>query len=122
MKREPGTVLLFRISGVPVFVHWSVLVCAALLYWLAKYDAQSAAGLLVSYFALIALHETAHAIAAMSFGLQVFSVSISGVGGLCRFQTPTSYGPALFISRSEEHTSELQSLRHLVCRLLLEQK
>src|SRR5258705_6142981 len=24
--------------------------------------------------------------------------------------------------RSEEHTSELQSLRHLVCRLLLEQK
>src|SRR5437899_4337980 len=29
-------------------------------------------------------------------------------------------GEALF--RSEEHTSELQSLRHLVCRLLLEKK
>src|SRR5262245_64849139 len=29
---------------------------------------------------------------------------------------PTGYG------RSEEHTSELQSLRHLVCRLLLEKK
>src|SRR5262245_29635781 len=29
------------------------------------------------------------------------------------FQTPV---------RSEEHTSELQSLRHLVCRLLLEKK
>src|SRR5947199_2559149 len=28
--------------------------------------------------------------------------------------------PPLF--RSEEHTSELQSLRHLVCRLLLEKK
>src|SRR5258705_6666970 len=26
------------------------------------------------------------------------------------------------LSRSEEHTSELQSLRHLVCRLLLEKK
>src|SRR5258705_6874593 len=26
------------------------------------------------------------------------------------------------IDRSEEHTSELQSLRHLVCRLLLEKK
>src|SRR5438045_4808748 len=26
------------------------------------------------------------------------------------------------ILRSEEHTSELQSLRHLVCRLLLEKK
>src|ERR1035438_12264 len=27
-----------------------------------------------------------------------------------------------FQERSEEHTSELQSLRHLVCRLLLEKK
>src|SRR5947199_3764539 len=30
--------------------------------------------------------------------------------------------PAPLQERSEEHTSELQSLRHLVCRLLLEKK
>src|ERR1035441_1928422 len=30
--------------------------------------------------------------------------------------------PVLLDERSEEHTSELQSLRHLVCRLLLEKK
>src|ERR1039458_9415413 len=30
--------------------------------------------------------------------------------------------PGLSDVRSEEHTSELQSLRHLVCRLLLEKK
>src|SRR5947199_7268498 len=35
-------------------------------------------------------------------------------GGGCR--------SARRIARSEEHTSELQSLRHLVCRLLLEKK
>src|SRR5258705_8903105 len=29
---------------------------------------------------------------------------------------------AMITYRSEEHTSELQSLRHLVCRLLLEKK
>src|SRR5262245_65025124 len=29
---------------------------------------------------------------------------------------------ARLLPRSEEHTSELQSLRHLVCRLLLEKK
>src|SRR5436853_1151451 len=29
---------------------------------------------------------------------------------------------SVMVSRSEEHTSELQSLRHLVCRLLLEKK
>src|SRR5205814_8577833 len=37
---------------------------------------------------------------------------------LCR--TPAA--AVLDIARSEEHTSELQSLRHLVCRLLLEKK
>src|SRR5258705_5252141 len=30
--------------------------------------------------------------------------------------------PLSDVLRSEEHTSELQSLRHLVCRLLLEKK
>src|SRR5437899_7796823 len=30
--------------------------------------------------------------------------------------------PQRRLDRSEEHTSELQSLRHLVCRLLLEKK
>src|SRR5205814_9820662 len=34
-----------------------------------------------------------------------------------RTMVPTARDP-----RSEEHTSELQSLRHLVCRLLLEKK
>src|SRR5437899_6375685 len=29
---------------------------------------------------------------------------------------------SMLAERSEEHTSELQSLRHLVCRLLLEKK
>src|ERR1041384_8418275 len=34
-------------------------------------------------------------------------------------RTPASHSPCL---RSEEHTSELQSLAYLVCRLLLEKK
>src|SRR5258705_7349955 len=36
--------------------------------------------------------------------------------GRCKMRTADSK------TRSEEHTSELQSLRHLVCRLLLEKK
>src|SRR5947199_4574863 len=44
-----------------------------------------------------------------------------------REKVVTSYEAAdLYVvdafARSEEHTSELQSLRHLVCRLLLEKK
>src|SRR5262245_64925163 len=38
-------------------------------------------------------------------------------------QVCTDKGRAYLVGkRSEEHTSELQSLRHLVCRLLLEKK
>src|SRR3989442_5444716 len=36
--------------------------------------------------------------------------------------TSSRRGAGLRISRSEEHTSELQSRPHLVCRLLLEKK
>src|SRR5258705_7582235 len=50
-------------------------------------------------------------------------------GSLCRVFDPTlsgfmsgNSGYPTRIGRSEEHTSELQSLRHLVCRLLLEKK
>src|SRR5947199_7700061 len=35
---------------------------------------------------------------------------------------PARLATAMASTRSEEHTSELQSLRHLVCRLLLEKK
>src|SRR5262245_64536086 len=40
-----------------------------------------------------------------------------------KWATPSNFdGSFNFCRRSEEHTSELQSLRHLVCRLLLEKK
>src|SRR5205809_6626362 len=38
----------------------------------------------------------------------------------CRFTSPIPTAPGN--ARSEEHTSELQSRLHLVCRLLLEKK
>src|SRR5437870_11168814 len=42
-------------------------------------------------------------------------------GGTPRARDPDRQGPARR-ARSEEHTSELQSRGHLVCRLLLEKK
>src|SRR5690625_5881882 len=35
---------------------------------------------------------------------------------------PIAIAPSMGLNRSEEHTSELQSRGHLVCRLLLEKK
>src|SRR5437899_3923614 len=40
----------------------------------------------------------------------------------CNLMTPLDVIGPRISPRSEEHTSELQSLRHLVCRLLLEKK
>src|SRR5262245_16893245 len=42
--------------------------------------------------------------------------------GLCLAYVDQHADLARAVARSEEHTSELQSLRHLVCRLLLEKK
>src|SRR5690554_7749587 len=38
------------------------------------------------------------------------------------FQALIAQGHSIIVIRSEEHTSELQSRPHLVCRLLLEKK
>src|SRR5262245_65029833 len=46
----------------------------------------------------------------------------AGVAWLGVVAAPWQLYPAFLVMRSEEHTSELQSLRHLVCRLLLEKK
>src|SRR3989441_1583345 len=56
-------------------------------------------------------------------GLIVVGIGIS-FGGMHGYaiNPARDFGPRLFTVRSEEHTSELQSLAYLVCRLLLEKK
>src|SRR5438045_6069661 len=50
--------------------------------------------------------------------LAILGTTVNAGSGTLEAQS----GSTLYIGRSEEHTSELQSLRHLVCRLLLEKK
>src|ERR1035438_7233060 len=45
-----------------------------------------------------------------------------GLREMLGHEVPSPEAARKFLYRSEEHTSELQSLRHLVCRLLLENK
>src|SRR5262245_64903906 len=51
-----------------------------------------------------------------------FKILINSFYGYLGFQMGHFNDFAAANQRSEEHTSELQSLRHLVCRLLLEKK
>src|SRR5690625_6167879 len=53
---------------------------------------------------------------------QAFAREVRRVGKRLWIQTPAYECPLEPQSRSEEHTSELQSRGHLVCRLLLEQQ
>src|SRR5258705_7791986 len=59
----------------------------------------------------------------IALAVGVSSIAIALVLGLL-LGLSAGYGPRWLDNtlRSEEHTSELQSLRHLVCRLLLEKK
>src|SRR5258705_8064216 len=59
---------------------------------------------------------TINCTAALDRGTEAFATTSSELYWLL----PNPYGGSSV--RSEEHTSELQSLRHLVCRLLLEKK
>src|SRR5436305_12059792 len=57
-----------------------------------------------------------------SSGLKTTLISSSFGGGMRLWRRHKSMYSRCGASRSEEHTSELQSRPHLVCRLLLEKK
>ena len=82
----------------PVFFHWSVAAGALFLALFMRFDVVASLSLCFAYFFLIALHEAAHAIAARSQGLKVSALLISGIGGFCHFQPPTSYRAAFVVT------------------------
>src|SRR5947199_1190831 len=69
---------------------------------------------------------------------EIYTLSLHDALPIWTYSSPVPRGPRRYLrpvaesisqpiastasGRSEEHTSELQSLRHLVCRLLLEKK
>src|SRR2546425_2734849 len=65
---------------------------------------------------------------ARSYASSAFRPGAAGVSGGRSPSDPLSFAPTYSVAwsgdtaRSEEHTSELQSLAYLVCRLLLEKK
>src|SRR3989442_14630314 len=73
----------------------------------------------------IALHLWHGTLAGIIFGLLLPVLTLLPAGNLSVLLDALVYSVALwviFMLRSEEHTSELQSRPHLVCRLLLEKK
>jgi Zn-dependent protease len=105
-----ATFRLGRVAGIPIGVHWSLLVIAALLttslagsllpavlpnaegsYWAA---ALLAAGI---FFASILAHELAHALVARRFGQKVEDITLWILGGVARLgsEAPSPRAEAL---------------------------
>src|SRR3712207_7742448 len=59
---------------------------------------------------------------AASGGAGVVDVGVLPTPGIAALAREHGAAAAVVVSRSEEHTSELQSRQYLVCRLLLEKK
>src|SRR5205814_10066567 len=62
-----------------------------------------------------------NALSSIEIGLMIYEWAPSSMHlSLSKGFTEVERDKCMELGRSEEHTSELQSLRHLVCRLLLE--
>src|SRR3989442_9697460 len=72
-------------------------------------------GMVLGFFLLAAF------LGAVTTGVAGFAMGLVVSGIWLHILTPVQT-VTLMVSRSEEHTSELQSRPHLVCRLLLEKK
>src|SRR5690554_7014056 len=75
-------------------------------------------------FAKILYHTAATAIYPLSLhdALPILRISLRNASSAVRISLPLALIASSPLARSEEHTSELQSRPHLVCRLLLEKK
>src|SRR2546422_1890550 len=71
---------------------------------------------------LTACHDAERSLAPRSGGRQFSLSATQAVNGKIAFHSTRDGDFQIYVMRSEEHTSELQSRLHLVCRLLLEKK
>jgi Zn-dependent protease len=76
------------IFGAPLYVHWSVLVLAVVLFALWVRQPLHAIECVCCYFGLILLHELGHAVVVHRLGYSVVGIYLSGIHGLCQYEQP----------------------------------
>jgi ATP-dependent Clp protease adapter protein ClpS len=86
--RANGSIKVATIRGVSVFFHWSLPAGGLLVSSFGGVDPRQWIYYCFAYTFLVIIHECGHLLAATILGLRVFSVEISGVGGLCRLERP----------------------------------
>lgn len=81
---------LMEVRGVKVFAHWSVLLIGAAISLAALEDPLPSIAVLVSYYAVILIHECGHLILAQRKGCKVWSVELYPLWGITCFSEPYS--------------------------------
>jgi ATP-dependent Clp protease adapter protein ClpS len=97
MVKRRGYFKLTTIRGVPVMLHWSFPTGGVLVAGFGRVDPKQWVYYCIAYTLLIAIHECGHLLAAISSRLRVFSVEITGVGGLCRVERPRSVPQSVLV-------------------------
>jgi Zn-dependent protease len=87
-----------RIFGAAVYVHQHVLVAMALLLVLALKNWLLAITCLISYVAIIVIHEVGHAVVARRLGYEVSAIRIGLLHGRCEYEHPNSAWDASLVS------------------------
>jgi Zn-dependent protease len=82
---------LTRIDGVDVNLHWSTLVICALIVAFSLPNPTNALVLILSFFAILMVHEWGHVIAARRCRCVAWSIEIYPLFGLTRISAPASF-------------------------------
>jgi ATP-dependent Clp protease adapter protein ClpS len=97
MNKRSGYFRLAKVGGSELLVHWSLPVGGVIAATFVRADPEQWVYFCLAYFLLVIIHETGHVLAAVALRLKVFTVEISGVGGLCRFERPHRVWHSVFV-------------------------
>jgi Zn-dependent protease len=94
-----GSLQVGRVAGIPVRVHWTILLVAALFGTsLARVLGVVAGGIaILAFFLTILAHEFGHALVARRYGVETESIDLWALGGVARLdrEAPTPGAEAL---------------------------
>jgi ATP-dependent Clp protease adapter protein ClpS len=96
-NKRPGYFKVAQIGGVGLLVHWSLPVGGAIVAAFVHANPKQWVFFCLAYLFLVIIHEAGHVLAALAVRLRVFTIEISGIGGLCRIERPRCIRHSVFV-------------------------
>lgn len=97
-SREWFSFRKLRAFDAPIFIHWSLLAAAAVIALFAISSPLYALLFVVSYLAVILVHELGHAFVAWHLGYPINAIGLTMLHGWCECDAPDNEWHAVFIA------------------------